>query len=143
MPHDKSLIGATMLKKYISFSALTLCVGMSMTTLASAEEFDHELQGLVASAEELTNVVNSHTMTAATHFCQLAVLDAHQNKLIDDKMFVQLNAHCIVGDFHAVSYMLGGDFEKEVTAHYTYTGGVAKNLNAAEQKAIETWHAVK
>ncbi len=132
-----------MLKKYLSFSALTLCVGMSMTTLANAEEFDHELQGLVTNAQELTNVVNSHTMTAATHFCQLAVLDAHQNKHIDDNLFVQLNAHCIVGDFHDVGYVLGSDFETEVTAQYTYTNGVAKNLNAAEQKAIETWHQIK
>ena len=134
-----------MLKKYVSFSALTFCVGIgiSIATVASGEDFDHALQNLVANPEELTNVLNSHTMAAATQFCQLAVHNAHQKKLLDDKMFVQLNAHCIVGNFHDVGYMLGADFTKDVTSQYNYTGGVIKYLTADEQSAIEVWNKIK
>lgn len=132
MKHVKNIIVVSLISTFCASAAI-------------AESTAHELSKHLKNTVDLNEVINSPTLSAATKFCQGYVHDHYAGKQkLSAKEFVDLNAHCIAGNFHTVADTLGVDVANyEPIAGLEFSNGVIKNLSADDADAIKAFHKLK
>jgi len=115
------------------------------TVLANPlKDAEKELSDVVSNAKAVESVVNSKTMKAARAMCLMTADSALRGNPNAEKSFMEVAAHCAMGNFHHALGLLGNDeaiYKKHQTAKIP--SGARRDFTKWEHDAIKAWDKIK